>query len=80
MSDTCKHGRLLESFYENHDEWEPCTDCTIEAYRREYIPVAELKAYIEERIAEWEPTRFTQTEGVINEFNDLLARFCNGGK
>lgn len=50
---------------------------------KETVPVAELKAYIEERIAEWEPTRFTQTEGVINEFNHLLARFCepsDGGR
>lgn len=42
------------------------------------IKVSELREWCEERIIEWEPTTFNQTESVVNEMKMILNKFCVG--
>jgi len=75
MSDTCKHGRLLESFYTNPDDWEPCPDCLIESLRADHVSKKELREWLnsaEVPLKESEEYKIGYSEALDNVF----IKFC----
>ena len=76
MNDTCKHGRLLESFYIDPDDWEPCKDCLIESLRKDTIKVSELRDYLEKKLKRLSILRSMDYHYYKKFTDELLAKFC----